>query len=218
MKVHEGEPIPGLPENLPPGESIIVQARPEWRAFAIHVFHARKVAIYCAALIAWRIGSSIAAGKGVVQGLLDGLAVAPIAATCVLILVILAWAYARSSIYTITNRRLILRIGVSLPMSFNLPYAQIESAAVRLYRDGSGDIPVQLKGGIRLSYAHLWPHARPWQFAKPQPMLRALPDAARLAELLSTALRKANDAPASAVAHEPSVDRDRPEPLAPAVA
>jgi hypothetical protein len=33
--------------------------------------------------------------------------------------------------------------------------------------------------GKRIAYLHLWPHARPWQLKRPQPLLRALPDAAR---------------------------------------
>jgi len=38
-----------------------------------------------------------------------------------------------------------------------------------------------------LSYLLLWPHARPMRFAKPQPMLRALPNAAAIAQQLAQA-------------------------------
>jgi hypothetical protein len=51
----------------------------------------------------------------------------------------------------------------------------------------TGDIAVTLKGEHRLGYAMLWPHARPWRLSRPQPMLRALPDAARLAQELAQA-------------------------------
>ena len=38
---YEIEPIPGLPGNLPPGESILWQGSPDWQAFARSVFHTR---------------------------------------------------------------------------------------------------------------------------------------------------------------------------------
>ena len=191
MSEFDYEPIPGIPGDLPAGERILMQVRPSWRAFAIHAFHARKIAVYCAALLAWRVGASVAAGKGWSGALLDGAWVAPLAVAGVVIPTLLAWVYARTSIYTITDRRLILRTGAALPMTFNLPYRQIDSAALRLFADGAGDIPLCLKGGDRLAYAHLWPHVRPWRFAHPQPMLRAVPDAAKVAGVLSAALSDA---------------------------
>ena len=48
----------------------------------------------------------------------------------------------RTSVYTVTDRRVVLRIGVALTASLNLPFRQIEQASVRLHADGSGDIPL----------------------------------------------------------------------------
>jgi hypothetical protein len=185
----EREPIPGLPENLPPGEHIILQTSPGWRSFAIHVFHARKIAIYCAAILVWRMVGEYAVSKSVVAALVSGAWALPIAITGVLLPVGLAYLYARTTIYTLTNRRLVMRFGAALPMTFNLPLRQIAAADLRLYKDGTGDIPVTLTGNDRLAYAHLWPHARPWRFNHPQPMLRAVPDAEKLATLLAAELR-----------------------------
>jgi hypothetical protein len=39
-----------------------------------------------------------------------------------------------------------------------------------------------------VSYVLLWPHIRPWRLRTPEPMLRALPDAAVAAAKLSEAL------------------------------
>lgn len=178
----------GLPEPLPQGERILLQTAPSLRSLAIHVFHARKIAIYCLALLAWRVGSTLSAGKGWATALADGAMVAPIALAGVLLPVALAWAYARTTRYTITDRRVVLRTGVALPMTFNLPYAQIDSAALRLYADGTGDIPLKLAGDTRLAYAHLWPSVRPWSVNKPEPMLRALADAQDVAQALAGAL------------------------------
>jgi hypothetical protein len=42
--------------------------------------------------------------------------------------------------------------------------------------------------GEQIAYAHLWPHARPWHFKRSEPMLRCVPDAARVAGLLAQAI------------------------------
>ena len=41
-----------------------------------------------------------------------------------------AWLVARSSVYSITNRRVVLHIGLALPVTLNLPLAQVASADV----------------------------------------------------------------------------------------
>lgn len=188
MSEFERDAAPGLPEGLPEGERVLLQTRPAWRSLAIHAFHARKIAIYCAAMLAWRVGAALSAGKGLGASLIDGATIAPLAILGVALPVALAWAYARTTVYTITDRRVVLRTGVALPMTFNLPYRQIESAALRGFADGTGDIPLKLSGGTRLAFAHLWPSARPWRINKPEPMLRALPDAQSVAQTLGRAL------------------------------
>jgi hypothetical protein len=64
----------------------------------------------------------------------------------------------------------------------------VESADLRLFADGSGDIPLLLAGETRVGYVTLWPHARPWKMKRVQPMMRSVPDAARVAQLLARAL------------------------------
>jgi hypothetical protein len=113
---------------------------------------------------------------------------AVLAAGALSLLSLIAWGVARTTVYTITNRRVVMRIGIALPVTFNLPYKQIDGAALRPYEDGTGDIPLQLREGTRLAYLVLWPHARPWRFTRPEPMLRCVPNAAATAQLLSEAL------------------------------
>jgi hypothetical protein len=82
----------------------------------------------------------------------------------------------------------VLRFGVAIPMAFNLPFRQIKTAGLRRHADGSGDIPLKLMGVERIAYVVLWPHARPWHFAPAEPMLRAIANPARVAEILAGAL------------------------------
>jgi hypothetical protein len=93
----------------------------------------------------------------------------------------------------------VMRFGVALSMTINLPFNVIESASMRTRGDGSSDLPLVLMRGSRIGYLITWPHVRPWQFARPEPMLRAIPDGQRVAGLLAAGLAaSAGTAPAAA--------------------
>ncbi|WP_232824388.1 photosynthetic complex putative assembly protein PuhB [Blastomonas sp. UPD001] len=99
-----------------------------------------------------------------------------------------AWAVARTTVYTLTSKRVVLRIGVALNMCINLPLAKIGGANLRALGPVEGDLALQLIGPHNLGYLVLWPHARPWKLGHPEPMLRALPDAAVVGERLARAV------------------------------
>jgi hypothetical protein len=94
----------------------------------------------------------------------------------------------RTTLYTITNRRVVMRFGVALPMTINIPFNLIDEAALKLNRNGSGDIALALSASQKISYLLLWPHARPWRMRRPMPALRAISDPAGVAELFGHAL------------------------------
>jgi len=60
--------------------------------------------------------------------------------------------------------------------------------------DGTGDVPLVIAGPAKLGILALWPHARPWKIVTPQPMLRALPDAAAVAAMIARHCLTANPA------------------------
>lgn len=185
------EPVRGLPGHLPAGETLLWQGAPDLKAMALGVFHLRKVAIYFGLLAAWRFaivdhdGASLAASTSAAM-LLVGLGAAAVA-----ILGAIAYLVCRTTVYSITSRRVVMRIGVALPITFNLPFAVIGSAALRLNADGTGSIPLSLTGRNKLAYLVIWPHARPWRVARAEPTLRLIPEAAAVAQLLSQAVAEA---------------------------
>jgi Bacterial PH domain len=195
----ETEPIPGLPEELPEGERILWQGAPRWQSLALRTFRVRMLGAYFAVLVLWRLVASITSGEGPLQVAIGTGILLAVAAGAMAVLAALAWLYARTTVYTITNRRLVMRFGIALSMSVNFPFRLIDSAALRSYGDGTGDIPLTLAAGERVAYAVLWPNARPWRFSQPQPMLRSVPDAQRAASILSTALAQAAGVPAQAI-------------------
>lgn len=202
---HEFEATHGLPEALPAGEKLLWQGSPDAKLLAVQVLHIKKVALYFALLLVWRLVSDLYDGVGLGAALLGCLVMlAPITIGLGLIAGF-AWLLARTSVYTLTSARLVLRIGVVLSITFNLPLKRIAAASLRQRGEG-GDIALVLAGDDRIAYPHLWPHARPWHLRQPQPMLRALPDAAAVAAQLSQALQSAHALQAAhAVQAEPAI-------------
>ncbi len=188
MSEYATEPVKGLPELLPAGERMLWQGQPSWRALAIRVFHVRKIAIYFAAILILRLASGWMDGSSFASAVAFVLWFMPVALAAVAIPTLLAWLYARSSVFTITTRRLVMRFGVALPWSLNLPYRAIESAAISVQSDKTADVAVALTGLGRISYLHLWPFARPWHINRAQPMMRGLPDGVEAARILAQAL------------------------------
>jgi len=206
-----GEPVRGLPERLPEGERILWQGAPEWRSLALSAYYAGAVAIYFALLMTWRGVAAFAANGDLPAAVAAGLTPLPLAAVGVGLLCFIAWLAGRTTVYTITNRRVVMRIGIALPKAINIPFKSIAAAALRKRIGGAGDIPLQLRGPDRIGYAHLWPHVRPWRLALPEPMLRSIPDAEAVAGILARALREAagdaSQLPVAAAAPEPAAVR-----------
>lgn len=184
---HDYEPEHGLPEALPEGERVLWQGSPDWRPLARRAFHVRKLAVYFAVLLALRVVFLVTDGVAAGQVLRSLLLLGPLAVLCLGILVVLARLTARTTVYTITTRRVVMRIGIVLTLTFNIPFRRIAAADLRLDADGHGDVPLTLVDGERIAWLNLWPHCRPWKLATPQPMLRGIPRAAEVAAILGTA-------------------------------
>lgn len=192
----------GLPAPLPEGEIILWQGQPAWRSLARRAMHLRGMSLYFGALAVWTFGDALYSGAGIPDALLGATWLLVIGAVAIGLLSGYAWLSARASIYTITNRRVVLSFGVALPMSVNVPYALIESAALKLWPNGTGDIPLSIVSERRLSYVLFWPNVRPWRFTRPEPMMRAVPQAEAVAAILAAQLAAAHG---DAAAAEPAV-------------
>lgn len=194
MSEHDFEPVRGLPGDLPRGETLLWQGAPDWWKLAQRAFHLRSVAIYFALLVVWRGAATAVGGASIAQAAQQSLWFAIVAAMVLGLLVALAILTARTSVYTITSKRVVLRFGVALPKAINIPFTIIENAALKGYADGSGDLALRLTAPNKIAYLLLWPHARPWKMAQPEPSMRAVANAAEVARLLGDALKAANGA------------------------
>ncbi len=185
---YDFEPVPGLPEELPEGEKIIWQGAPTWRHAALHMLHVRKLAIYFALLLVARQVWLAGSGTRLVTDLAGTTGLIFSALLAIGLLALLAWLVAKTTLYTLTNKRVVMRIGVALPMTLNLPFSRLAAADVRRRKDGSGDIIMQLADNQRLSYIVLWPHVKMRGILRAQPTLRSIPDPDIVARHFSDAI------------------------------
>lgn len=192
---------------LPRGERVLWQGAPAWRAVYLRVFHARALAAYFALILAARAAAVLVDGGGAADAALAVAWLLPAPVFALGMLALMAWLIERTSRYTITDQRVVMRIGVVLDVTFNFPFKVIESAGLKTWADGSGDLSVAFTQGNQIGYAHLWPHARPWRLRRAEPALRCVRDAAGVARILSRALAEATGGTAriaSAPATEPA--------------
>ena len=186
-EVGNAEYIKGVPHPLPAGEHVLWEGAPDAGALATHVFHRRFVAMYFAAMLLWW---GIATAEPVLSRTFAvGLGLR-LALTFIVLAIaeVLARASARTSWYAITNRRVVMRLGVVFPMSINIPFSIIDGARIGTFRDGTGQLALTLGKAHRLAYIALWPHCQVFRFTRPEPVLRALLDPKAVSALLVNAI------------------------------
>jgi len=181
-----------LPNDFQPDERVLWHGRPQWTSMARRAFRVDFVAAYFGFMTLMNMALAevdtgwqdaiISGGKTIGAGMLS-----------IGLLSLLAYLSSRTSFYVVTTKRVVMKIGIALPVFFNFPFSSIRSASVRVYGDGTGEIPLALAPKEHIAYLHLWPHAKPFQINHPEPALRCVPDAARVAELLSRALIAASN-------------------------
>lgn len=188
------EPVAGLPEMLPEDEVILWQGRPGTWALARDALAIRWISAYFLLLALWRVGSA-AADVPLVVAL--GAAVPPLVVGGIAFLNLLgiAWVLSRTTVYTVTSARVAMRIGAALTLTLNLPFREISSGDLDLRRDGTGTLAFKTLGDTRLSYFACWPHLRPWHMKYPEPALRCIPDAERVARVFAEAAQTRLAAP-----------------------
>ena len=215
---HEFEAAHGLPEALPSDERLLWQGAPDWRRLAREALHVRGIAAYFGLLLVWRGATVYSRGGSVADAAVAFGRLLPLALLGVALFALIGFLAAKTTVYTLTNRRVVMRIGIVLTITFNLPFAKIERVDLRRRADGSGDLTLTIAPPDRIAWLHLWPHARPWHLKRPQPMLRALPEVERVASLLAAALAESTGAmrpaPLPPIQAQRPVPANEPHPLA----
>ncbi|MEY3519404.1 MAG: hypothetical protein RLZZ177_119 [Pseudomonadota bacterium] len=209
---YEFEPQFGLPERLPDDEFIVWQGSPDVGALANSAFHLKKIGFYFAVLIVACAWPALESGAGLMAVVSAVKWIVPLTVIAMASVWLLAWFTARTTVYTVTSKRVVMRLGIVLTVSFNLPFKQIASADVRVLKDGFGDITLALQGSDSIAWVHLWPSVRPWRISKPEPTLRAVPNVQAVSDKLRQAWTQSTGLAANARTQTENEQLD-PRPL-----
>lgn len=179
------EPVRGLPERPPEDETILWQGRPNAWALTRSALAFWWVMGYFVFLSLWRL---VAAMDIMPMGQAVGISVPFLILGAVVgaLLYLTGWVQAWATVYTVTDKRIAMRVGAALTITINLPYTQVGSADLDLREDGTGTIALTTIGETQFAYLVLWPHVRPWRFPA-RPALRCIPDAERVARMIAEA-------------------------------
>ncbi|MEN1729216.1 MAG: photosynthetic complex putative assembly protein PuhB [Pseudomonadota bacterium] len=185
MTVFADKNLKPLPEALPPGEHVLYQCSPgSWQALSRRVFFMNKIAIYMTIILAW-VGVNAYLDQGSALAIASAVATTIPAAAAVFLLVFwLGRFYAKTTVYTVTNKRVVIETGLSYTTITNLPFSRIERVDMKAFKDGSADLEIHMAGD-RMLYSMLWPSTHQWRWKRPVPMLRAIEDPQQLAGILA---------------------------------
>ena len=205
------EPVPGLPSDLPDDEKILWSGSPDPWTLGHRAFHTRWIAAFFAVLAISSIFSGFNHGADAGRVAITVVTLLSLGGLVVGFLMVMGWLVAINTIYTLTNKRLIIRHGVTMPMAVNVPFTKIARADAKIHGSGAGDISVSLLDGNRLSIFAIWPHNRPWSWQGAAPAMRLVPNGAKVAKTLSDALLAHAKAEEAAAANETVFEPARPK-------
>lgn len=182
------EPIRGIPAGLPEGERILWQGAPDGWAFAKTALHIRGLAFYFGLLMAWRFGVTLYEGGGIADGLVAAAWTLPLAVLVLGLVFGYAYMVHRTTVYSITTERVVVRAGVAFTVTATIPFGLIRSADMAIEPDGTGMLVLDINRDQRVSWVMFWPHVRPWRITHPQPAFRAIRAPEAAAAVLANAL------------------------------
>lgn len=198
---HEFEAAPGLPEPLPVGEKLLWQGAPQWQQLALHAFHVGKIAAYFLIMLAFQLVYLIERHAAVGEIAISIIKSLVMGSVALALLSAVAWFASKTTIYTITDKRVVMRIGIVLTLTFNLPHKRIAAASMKNLRGNIGDIALSLYPTDRIAWLHLWPHARAWRLTQPEPALRCIQNVAEVGQILLDAWGQAHSDERSVIPH-----------------
>jgi hypothetical protein len=148
----------------------------------------RAILLYFGALAGLRAIFAISDGRPAHEVAAGATALLVIGLIAAGLALFLAWLSVRTTIFAITDRRVVLRSGIVLNGTVSIPFRIVDRVDTRRHGDGSGDVAIAIAGGDRIPYLSLWPYARPWRVNHPEPMFRGVSDFDALTATLGEAL------------------------------
>lgn len=170
-------------EAIPDGESILWKGKPSFWGFSWHFFGLKLIAIYLMIL------SVVFAARLTVTDFYTAFAfdflpflLSGILASC--ILMALAGIQSQSSVYIITENRVIIKSGAALSFLISMPFKKIKAVNLQKRNGSLGTISFELNAGKRVPYISCWPSVRPWKFKNTEPAFSCIENVDEVATIL----------------------------------
>jgi len=172
-------------DAIPNGESILWKGRPSLWGFSWNLFGLKWITLYLSMLSIVSVARFFASDfytafyVDFLPFFLSGIFAS-------IILIGLAAIQAYSTVYIITENRVIIKTGAALSFLISMPFKKIKEVNLQKRGASIGTISFELFSKKRVPYISCWPSVRPWKFKKTQPAFSCV----RSVDEVATILRK----------------------------
>jgi hypothetical protein len=172
-------------DAIPDGESILWKGKPSLWGFSWNLFGLKWITFYLSILSIVSIARFFASDFHTAF-YIDFLPFFLSGIFASIILIGLAAIQAYSTVYIITENRVIIKTGAALSFLISMPFKKIKEVNLQKRGASIGTISFELFSKKRVPYISCWPSVRPWKFKKTQPAFSCV----RSVDEVATILRK----------------------------
>ena len=172
-------------DAIPNGESILWKGRPSLWGFSWNLFGLKWITLYLSMLSIVSVARFFASDfytafyVDFLPFFLSGIFAS-------IILIGLAATQTYSTVYIITENRVIIKTGAALSFLISMPFKKIKEVNLQKRGASIGTISFELLSEKRVPYISCWPSVRPWKFKRTQPAFSCV----RSVDEVATILRK----------------------------
>ena len=170
-------------DAIPNGESILWKGRPSLWGFSWNLFGLKWITLYLSILSIVSVARFFASDfytafyVDFLPFFLSGIFAS-------IILIGLAATQTYSTVYIITENRVIIKTGAALSFLISMPFKKIKEVNLQKRGASIGTISVELLSEKRVPYISCWPSVRPWKFKRTQPAFSCIGSVDEVATIL----------------------------------
>jgi len=170
-------------DAIPNGESILWKGRPSLWGFSWNLFGLKWITLYLSMLSIVSVARFFASDfytafyVDFLPFFLSGIFAS-------IILIGLAATQTYSTVYIITENRVIIKTGAALSFLISMPFKKIKEVNLQKRGASIGTISFELLSEKRVPYISCWPSVRPWRFKRTQPAFSCIGSVDEVATIL----------------------------------
>ena len=170
-------------DAIPNGESILWKGRPSLWGFSWNLFGLKWITLYLSILSIVSVARFFASDfytafyVDFLPFFLSGIFAS-------IILIGLAATQTYSTVYIITENRVIIKTGAALSFLISMPFKKIKEVNLQKRGASIGTISFELLSERRVPYISCWPSVRPWKFKRTQPAFSCIGSVDEVATIL----------------------------------